>query len=152
MSGISEIKKKAKLSMDEMYDVQPVGKLDNQEETSMNIQQSGHSVVPNNRKQDIPQAINSFNQELTNSIEMQDHNFDNKQKLLSNKQRTTVPIAQYSNQKIYPYKMTFCLTENTYRAFNDLYAQRMLQGRKTEKSEMFSEAIQLLLQNEESKS
>jgi hypothetical protein len=46
--------------------------------------------------------------------------------------------------------MTFNLTEDIYKAFNDLYAHRILQGRKTEKSELICEAIQLLLKLEES--
>ena len=44
--------------------------------------------------------------------------------------------------------MTFNLTEETYKAFNDLYANRMLQGRKTEKSELICEAIQWLIKME----
>ncbi|WP_213106463.1 hypothetical protein [Candidatus Protochlamydia amoebophila] len=66
------------------------------------------------------------------------------------------PIAGQTNafptekQQTHPtYKMTFNLTEDIYKAFNDLYANRMLKGRKTEKSEMICGAIQWLIKMEE---
>ena len=58
------------------------------------------------------------------------------------------PIAKQQSTKTPSYKMTFNLTEESYKAFNDLYAKRMLLGRKTEKSEMMSEAIYLLVNAE----
>lgn len=52
-------------------------------------------------------------------------------------------------QVVQTYQMTVNLTEDTYKAFNELYANRILQGRKTEKSEMICEAIQCLIKSEE---
>ena len=53
------------------------------------------------------------------------------------------------NQRIPTCKMTFNLREDIHKAFNDLYANRILQGRASEKSEMICEAIQLLINKEE---
>ena len=56
---------------------------------------------------------------------------------------------RYSPTPIQTFKMTFNLTEFFYKAFNDIYAKRMLQGRKTEKSELICQAIALLVKAEE---
>lgn len=48
------------------------------------------------------------------------------------------------------FKMTFTLNERDYKSFNDIYAKRIIQGRKTDKSHLISEAIQLLEKMEES--
>jgi hypothetical protein len=68
--------------------------------------------------------------------------------------RPTHNTTNYSNTVIqqakttYGRKVTLYLTEELYKAFNDIYAQRMLEGRKTEKSALICEAIELLWQNE----
>lgn len=62
--------------------------------------------------------------------------------------------ASFSNQAIeknktvYGRKMTLYLTEEMYKAFNDIYANRMLEGRKTEKSALICEAVELLRKHE----
>ena len=65
------------------------------------------------------------------------------------KQPSIFPGKQPKNQKISTCKMTFNLREDIHKAFTDLYANRILQGRATEKSEMICEAIQLLINMEE---
>ena len=61
----------------------------------------------------------------------------------------TILSKPSKNQRIPTCKMTFNLREDIHKAFNDLYANRILQGRATEKSEMICEAIQLLINMEE---
>lgn len=45
-------------------------------------------------------------------------------------------------------KVTYYLTEEMYKAFNDVYAKRMLEGRTTDKSTLISEAVELLYRGE----
>jgi hypothetical protein len=52
------------------------------------------------------------------------------------------------NKTVYGRKMTLYLTEEMYKAFNDIYAKRMLEGRKTEKSALICEAVELLRKHE----
>lgn len=56
-------------------------------------------------------------------------------------------VQQYSKPQ-YTKKMTLYLTEELYKSFNDIYAKRMLEGRKTDKSVLICEAIQLLVEQE----
>ncbi|CDZ81847.1 hypothetical protein BN1013_02383 [Candidatus Rubidus massiliensis] len=161
MSGINEIKKKAKLSIDEMYDNQSVGKLDIQEETKPESKQSSQPTKQKVNKPDDQPAISPFNQEhseLDNQKNGRKTNqpsgqpeiqLDRKQDFQSIRQNSMFPTSKQQTQKIPTYKMTFNLTEDIYKAFNDLYANRMLQGRKTEKSEMICEAIQWLIKMED---
>ena len=161
MSGINEIKKKAKLSIDEMYDNQPVGKLDNQEERKPEIKQA--TQPPNHKeiKPDDQPTRNTSNQE---TIQTDNHKsdkkiihpavqpetqLDRKQEFQLNRPTSPFPMTKQQTQKVPTYKMTFNLTEDIYKAFNDLYANRMIQGRKTEKSEMICEAIQWLIKMED---
>lgn len=161
MSGINEIKKKAKLSIDEMYDNQSVGKLDIQEETKPESKQSTQPTKQKVNKPEDQPAISPFNQE---QAELDSHKngrktnqpsgqpetqLDRKQDFQSIRQNSIFPASKQQTQKIPTYKMTFNLTEDIYKAFNDLYANRMLQGRKTEKSEMICEAIQWLIKMED---
>lgn len=160
MSGINEIKKKAKLSIDEMYDNQKVGKLDNQEERKPENKQSSQPTKQKANKPDDQPASSPFNQEeseldnqkpgrKTNQPSRQPEiQLDRKQDFQSLRQNSIFPTSKQQSQKIPTYKMTFNLTEDIYKAFNDLYANRMLQGRKTEKSEMICEAIQWLIKME----
>lgn len=161
MSGINEIKKKAKLSIDEMYDNQQVGKLDIQEESKPESKQPNQ---PTNQKANKPndQANNSpLSQEESEPVDQKsgrktnqptrqpEVQIDRKQDFQSIRQNSIFPTSKQQSQKIPTYKMTFNLTEDIYKAFNDLYANRMLQGRKTEKSEMICEAIQWLIKMED---
>lgn len=160
MSGINEIKKKAKLSIDEMYDNQSVGKMDNQEESKPEIKKTIH---PTNRKENkaADQTPDKpFNQEKTQPVSHKSGNktnqpsgqpeiqLDRKQDFQSIRQNSIFPTSKQQTQKVPTYKMTFNLTEDIYKAFNDLYANRMLKGCKTEKSEMICEAIQWLIKME----
>ncbi len=162
MSGLHEIKKKAKLSIDEMYDFQPVGKLDNQKD-------GNPEIIPVNQPEKIhlqnnpdshPTGNPSFQelvqphsykvgQTITHQSGKLETNPEIKQEPQNIRQTAVYPTTKQQIQKIPTYKMTFNLTEDIYKAFNDLYANRMLQGRKTEKSEMICEAIQWLIKMEE---
>ncbi len=145
MSGISEIKKKAKLSIDEMYDNQPVGKLDNQKEGKPESKQTIQPASQLENKPDSHQTGSPSFQEVSQALNNKAGHTTIQQngKLETNpgvKQETTrpttiFPTTKQQTQKTPTYKMTFNLTEDIYKAFNDLYANRMLQGRKTEKSE-----------------
>jgi hypothetical protein len=53
-----------------------------------------------------------------------------------------------NNKPQYNRKVTLYLTEEMYKAFNDIYAQRMLDNRKTDKSVLICEAIKLLYEKE----
>ncbi len=140
MSGINEIKKKAKLSIDEMYDNQTVGNLDVHEEIKTEKKQSGQTEVQPD-DQTTNKEANHFSDKLENHV-------NHKQDLQSNRHSSLFLSSKQLAQKAHTYKMTFNLTEEMYKAFNDLYANRMLQGRKTEKSEMICEAIQWLIKME----
>ena len=161
MSGISEIKKKTKLSIDEMYDNQSVGNLDTQEDGKKEIKQTSH---PANNKENHPDFQINGHPSFQNTIREINHpagqttihkngkmesNPEIRQEPLIAKQITAFAATKPQVQKTSTYKMTFNLTEEIYKAFNDLYANRMLQGRKTEKSEMICEAIQWLIKMEE---
>lgn len=160
MSGISEIKKKAKLSIDEMYDNQSVGKMDNQKEEKPESKQTIQAEVQLENKPDYQPAGSPSFQEISQSLNNKAGHTTIQQngKLETNpdvketqttRSTTIFPTTKQQTQKIPTYKMTFNLTEDIYKAFNDLYANRMLQGRKTEKSEMICEAIQWLIKMEE---
>ena len=157
MSGINELKKKAKMSIDEMYDNQSVGKEDNQKSENP----ESKKTTPTNNQAFINPAITPTLQKPNFSddqiIGQATINPSDKMENLSNeipdtqqtRQQTIFPVKQSHNQKVPTYKMTFNLTEQIYKAFNDLYAHRILQGRKTDKSEIICEAIQWLIKMEE---
>lgn len=128
-----------------MFDNQLVGKLDNQKEIKTETQppetESNQEMKPN--FQEGKKTINPKGSYPENQM--------------SHKDDFNRASASYSNsnqqmQKIPTYKMTFTLTEDIYKAFNDLYANRILLGRKTEKSDMIREAIQWLIKMEEKQS
>ncbi len=161
MSGISEIKKKAKLSIDEMYDNQSVGKMDNQKDGKPESKQTIQPEVQLENKPDSQPVGSPSFQEISQSLNNKaghttiqqngklETNPDVKQETQTTRPTTIFPTTKQQTQKIPTYKMTFNLTEDIYKAFNDLYANRMLQGRKTEKSEMICEAIQWLIKMED---
>lgn len=149
MSGINEIKRKAKLSIDEMYDKPTVGIIENQETEKPENQQPGKPEIHSNE--------NSSPMQIQEEISLENHKnvrFSTEQSEKNEinpmhqtiQQATIFPKNLQTTQKIPTYKMTFNLSEKAYKTFNDLYAKRMLMGRKTEKSEMICEAIQWLLE------
>lgn len=149
MSGINDVKKKAKLSIDEMYDNQPVGNLDNQKEMKKETQQT---IQPENNPDFQSDGNPYFHTENNKNVQKTFHqngNMGNGIQENNTSTRSPLFLAKQQTQKTSTYKMTFNLTEDIYKAFNDLYANRMLQGRKTEKSELICEAIQWLIKIEE---
>lgn len=104
--SIDDIKKKAKLSLSEMYDNQSVGNLDNQK--------TGHPAD----KTVISKSITSDNQPIN---------------------RTSEKLNC---------KITFNTTERLLDAFNEIYARRIIEKRKTDKSALLNEALELLIEKE----
>ena len=136
MSGIKETSKKIKMNIDEMYDTQSVGNLGKKE--SNKEEKNKTSLLDENPNTNLlNQLINQ--PEIQAPIPMKIH---------STTQQNEPHTKQSQPQKAQTYKMTFNLTEDIYKSFNDLYANRMLQGRKTEKSELIIEAIQCLIKKE----
>jgi len=84
------------------------------------------------------------------------HQSENKTETPSVDPQQSKPVSvntasqQYSKPQ-YNRKVTLYLTEEMYKAFNDIYAQRILQGRKTDKTVLICEAIQLLHEQESRK-
>lgn len=159
--GINEIKKKAKISIDEMYDTQSVGKLDNQQDGKQeskqtiqpSIQLESNPIVQSNGNPSFQEISQSFGHKSGQPTIQQNGKMENNQEIKPEVPETRIiPSFLMSKQQVLKtptYKMTFNLTEDIYKAFNDLYANRMLQGRKTEKSDMICEAIQWLIKMEE---
>lgn len=56
--------------------------------------------------------------------------------------------AVMQQNEVYYKKVTLYLTPELHKAFNDIYAQRILQGRKTDKGALICEAVELLRKNE----
>jgi len=140
MSGINELKRKTKMSLDELYEGKTVGKTVKQKESN-----------PERKEETQPDSQNKISQSSqeishpTNQLDRQmENNLDVRQE--SHSAPSVYLNAKPQMQKMQTYKMTFNLTEDVYKAFNDLYAQRMLQGRKTDKSDMICEAIHWLIQ------
>ena len=169
MSGIKNLKEKSKIQLDEMFDAKPVGKPDIQkngkEESKQPIQLDTQQII-----NPISQLLNKPEAQLASPLPPQELSspsnqqasqpaiqppgkletqLDVKQEVQLARHTPVFPTKQPQSQKAATYKMTFNLTEDIYKAFNDLYANRMLQGRKTEKSEMICEAIQWLMKMEE---
>ncbi|WP_042279758.1 hypothetical protein [Candidatus Protochlamydia sp. R18] len=161
MSGISEIKKKTKLSIDEMYDNESVGEMGKHKNGKMESKPSIQPAEHLSNNPDFHFTSNSFIQQSRKTVmhKTGQANIHQNGKLESHSdirqgsriagQTNAFPTAKQQTQKSPTYKMTFNLTEDIYKAFNDLYATRMLKGRKTEKSEMICEAIQWLIKMEE---
>lgn len=153
MSGINEIKRKAKLSMDEMYDNQLVGKTEKKQTIKPETQKKNKlDSQPSNNisSKEVVRSIRHVDGKTTiNQSENTETNPDTKQESQKMGQISIFLTQKQQTPKLPTYKMTFNLTADIYKAFNDLYANRILQGRKTEKSELISEAIQWLIQMEE---
>ena len=169
MSGIKNLKEKSKMKLDEMFDTKPVGKPDTQKDgkeeikqtTQLDSQQIINPISQLLNKPDVQPASQPTHQEtklppsqFSGQTASQPPGkletlLDVKPEIQISRHTPTFPAKQPQNQKVPTYKMTFNLSEDVYKAFNDLYANRMLQGRKTEKSEMICEAIQWLIKMEE---
>lgn len=104
--SIDDIKKKAKLSLDEMHDNKSVGNPEKNPERNIN----------------------------GNGKRKKEYNFPSHLDGLAKRNM--------------PFKMTFNVNEDTFDAFNEIYAQRMIDGNKTEKSVLICEAIKLLYEKE----
>lgn len=117
MSGFDAIKKRAKLSLDEMYDSQPVGVLDTQKPTKPVTFQTVKPAATLQPAKPAPAATVA---------------------------PSYPPMKPQQSPKQSSYKMTFNLSEKAFKTFNDLYAKRMLKGCKTEKSDLICEAIEWL--------
>ena len=178
MSSIDELKEKTKkqvqvndkkkIGLSEMFGDQSVGKPGAQQDSNPEVKQTNqldsqqptHPVSQTATLPEVqPSAPPSFQQAaipLTHPVghtavhpvgKMGVHT-DSKLEPQPSRQ-PTILSKQSKNQRIPTCKMTFNLREDIHKAFNDLYANRILQGRATEKSEMICEAIQLLINMEE---
>lgn len=158
MSGIDGMKKKVKLSIDEMYDDKAVGQLDNQKDGNTEINQNIQPAIQYENKLDNQTARNPTYQESIQPTNHQagqtsNHPQESSQKYGSLQsepgiRQMIVLGGRQQTPKVQTYKMTFNLSEDIYKAFNHLYAQRMIEGRKTEKSELICEAITWLIEME----
>lgn len=154
MSGINELKRKAKFSIDELYAdssvkeaPQKIKKEGKPTPTSV-IEKSNAQVMSETSLQSVHQTNGHSDIQTDENPETVKSNVHGSQMPSTNPQIFT---PKQTPQKTPTFKMTFTLTEEAYKAFNDLYAKRMLQGLKTEKSEMICEAIQWLITMEEKK-
>jgi hypothetical protein len=152
MSGINKVKEKAKLSIDDMYEDLHAEKpkieagkapeqLTGKPATHLNGSEESHRAI-------VPQYEAS--KSTQNHIDQMEINQESYKDEPVNAQTEMISITK-QRQKEPTFKMTFNLSPNIYRDFNLLYATRLLEGRKSEKSEMICEAIQLLLKNENEK-
>ena len=100
--SVDDLKKKAKLSLDEMHDNKDVGN---------------------------PETLTTG------------HPTNNKTKLM------TVKNISHTEEK-FNCKVTFNTSENKLYQFNVIYANRIVQKNKTDKSALFNEALDLLIEKE----
>lgn len=179
MSGINELKEKSKkhlevnekrkMGLGEIFENQSVGKPDNQKDdkpeikqtTQLDVQQPKNPVSQTATHPEVQPAASPplqqtifpppqpVGQPLIHPLGKMESQPDVKPEPQPARQPTILSSKQSKNQKIPTCKMTFNLREDIHKAFNDLYANRILQGRATEKSEMICEAIQLLITMEE---
>lgn len=183
--SIDGIKKKAKLSLDEMYDEKEVsslsekktvkpknqktGKLENQQPNlKPSLQISFESQTPesgnleNNiyKKQEAPldgkapgvdfeihtetrlskSSEGDPRPHLVNKLENHGLELEKQQDLRNSRPQKILKVPYY--------KMTFNLPVDIYDAFHGIYAQRILEGYKTKKEDLISEAITLLIDKE----
>ena len=108
--SIDDLKKKSKLSLDEMLDTKSVG---------------NPEKLPEIRKEEKTEV---------KKRERKEYHFPS---------HTDGMTKRNMN-----FKLTFNVNEDTFLAFNEIYAQRMIDGNKTEKSVLICEAIQLLYEKE----
>lgn len=111
--SIDDVKKKMKLSLDEMHDNKDVG-----------------------------------NPEIRTEIRKE------KNTEVKNEEKNSYHFPSYSEGRVkekMDCKLTFNVNADTFKAFNEIYAERMLYDEKTEKSVLICEAIRLLYENEKEK-
>lgn len=145
----NKIKKKMTLN-----DLPPV-----QEENQFKEHVAVHTAVQQHAVRESPRAFTDLIQNITLTTENQREQNKNpqeycetvKQQNVQDYSKTVVQsgVNDFDNQiqenkTSYNRKMTLYLTEEMYKAFNDIYARRIIDGRKTQKSELICEAIALL--------
>lgn len=69
-------------------------------------------------------------------------------KSVSTTSNTAVHTVIQQKEESYSKKVTLYLKPRLYKAFNDIYAKRMIEDRKTDKSALICEAIELLIEKE----
>lgn len=111
--SIDEIKKKSKLSLDQMHDNKYVG------------------------NPEIRTEVRIKEKVVEKKEEREEYHFPS---------REEGKVKEKMDCKI-----TFNVNADTFRAFNEIYAERIIQDEKTEKSVMICEAIKLLYENEKEK-
>jgi hypothetical protein len=122
-----------------------------------NIQQAERLAFQESNQPVNQQASKPASQQ-PNKSEIDNKQVDTQQAEHIVEQQNNKPETQYAprfsnvtvekEKIIYGKKMTFYLSQELYDAFHEVYAKRMLQGRKTEKSMLLCEAIELLYRNE----
>lgn len=163
-----QVNEKKKMGLSEMFGDQSVGKPDNQQDSKPEVKQTSqtdvqqsmnpvsHTAVHPEGQPTTPPSFQQVAIPLTHPVghtavrpvgRMETHT-DVKPDPQPARQPTILSKPS-KNQRIPTCKMTFNLREDIHKAFNDLYANRILQGRATEKSEMICEAIELLINMEE---
>lgn len=162
MSGINDLKEKSKkqleinekrkIDLSEMIGGQTVGNPSFHKDGNLDNHTTSHKDI-----QITTQPVKQQNTSTDNNLsgQMQIHTAGNMEiqptfdaEPFSTNEIAVPPSKQTKNQKIPNYKMTFNIREDIYKAFHALYANRILKGRSTEKSEMICEAIQLLINRE----
>lgn len=179
MSGINALKEKSKkylethekqkMGLDELFEDQSVGKPVNQKDGKPEIKQSNQLDIQKSTKpvsqaathpevqpssQPLHQQTISPNPHLhgqptTQPVGKMETQTDVNPEPQTARQPTIFSTKQPKNQKVPTFKMTFNLREDIHKAFNDLYAHRILRGEAPEKSEMICEAIEWLIKMEE---
>lgn len=179
MSGINELKEKSKKQLEvnekrkiglaEMIGDQKVGKPDNQKDGKPEIKQTNQldiqkstnpvsqaathpEVQPSSQppsQQTISPPLHLHGQPATHPVGKMEIQTDVNPELQTTRQPPIFSTKQPKNQKVPTTKMTFNLREDIHKAFNDLYAHRILRGENPEKSEMICEAIEWLIKMEE---
>lgn len=154
MSGIENMKLKAKLSIDEMHETKSVGKPESQQDGHPAIQPSSHLTNHLANQQSIPQILMDPHVTETKAVRRNEKSaslapkdLDNQQNgqtgNFSKKQQSTTYTPQNSqNSPDLRYKMTFTLSEKMHKAFNHLHAKRTLNGCPIEKSNLMCEIIE----------
>lgn len=146
MSGIDKMKDKIKkkMTLDDLPSPSPAIEREKNSEINIAVHtaaQPDHVSDPDtNRLQALlEQAAESPLPSITAQPEVQQYSYTEVQ------QNRTSTMPQ---NEVYYKKVTLYLTPELHKAFNDIYAQRMLQGRKTEKSSLICEAVELLRKKE----
>jgi hypothetical protein len=155
MSGIEKMKNKIKNKMTIEDLPSPTKKND-----------KGTHAVHTAVQEDVSTTVNKAEKEEQKAKEptkspfhqMQDNNVAQNVTYIQPNVQQNVSAANYQTQyrtaknEIQTKKVTLYLTEEMYIAFNEIYARRILEGRKTDKSGLINEAVALLLKSENERS